>query len=455
MNLPQLHSFEKSLLKHISKKDYLNVNRTIIIAVSGGKDSMALLFAMIKLKYFLKLNFIVAHINHHLRQNSSNDELFVKKFCEENNVELIIEHLDPNKKLKNTSIEEWAREYRYNSLFKISSNLNSIYIFTAHHGNDQIETILFNLSQGSGVPGLRGIHEKRNRVIRPLLSFSKSEINKYIQDMEIPWVEDETNNDLSIPRNFLRKKIVHTWEKENPSLISSFKQVSKNFNDAYESLKFAANMFIPQLIFKKDNDQIHLDEQQLKGIPLYLSSIIFQELTKSKRPWRRHVHNGLHKFIRHSNVGQIYNLDYNWRLLKDRKRFILKYGNNIDKELIFVFPDTKIMLDKFIFSWELLISKEPYNNSKSSEIIDANKIRNKTLTLRLWKKGDRFRPMGMIGTKKLSDYFIDEKINIFSKNNQWLLLDGDRIIWVCGRRISDHIKITSKTTKYGKFLFKK
>ena len=142
-------------------------------------------------------------------------------------------------------------------------------------------------------------------------------------------------------------------------------------------------------------------------------------------------------------------------MLKDRERFILNDNNKIKLNTLSVLPDTKINVDKHYFTWCSGISKEDFKNSNTSEIIDANKIRNKTLTLRLWKEGDRFTPLGMKGSKKLSDFFIDEKIDIFSKNNQWLLLDGPRIIWVCGRRVSDHVKITSNTTKYGKLIFKK
>ena len=136
------------------------------------------------------------------------------------------------------------------------------------------------------------------------------------------------------------------------------------------------------------------------------------------------------------------------------KKFILKYEDYVVKDSIPVYPDREILIDNFIFSWNSSATKEQFNNSSSSEIIDANKIRNNTLTLRLWEKGDRFKPIGMRGSKKLSDFFIDEKIDVFTKNNQWLLLDGNRIIWVCGRRISDDIKITSKTRKFAKFIFK-
>ena len=455
MRQQKLHSFEQSLLDSISRIESIKSNQNIIIAISGGKDSMALLYGMIKLNHILKLNLVAVHINHHIRKDSTADELFVKEFCDLNDIEIIIDHLDPNKKSKDMSTEEWAREFRYKSLYKISSYYNSCHIITAHHGNDQIETILFHLSQGTGITGLRGIHSKRDRLIRPLLSLSKNKINNYIEDNAIPWFDDPSNNDLSIARNFLRHKIVSPWENENSSLVSAFTQITKNAYDVHESLKFSATILIPQLICNKDNHQIHLDEQLLRAIPPYLLSIILQELTLLNGPWRRHVHYELYKFVSDSKIGQIYKLENNWRLLKDRKKFILKNEYYIEKESVTISPDTEILIDNYIFSWQSSAVKENYNNSKSSEIIDAAKIKNKTLTLRLWKEGDRFRPIGMNGSKKLSDFFIDEKIDIFSKKKQWLLLDGKRIIWVCGQRISDDVKITSETTKLGKFIFKK
>ena len=239
---PKLHNFENSILNNLLDKDYINHNETIIIAVSGGKDSMALLYAMTRINPLLKIKIVAAHINHHLRENSSEDELFIRTFCKEQNIELIIDHLNPSQKLKSMSKEEWARDFRYKSLYRISSDYGSCNIMTAHHGNDQIETILFHLSQGAGLAGLRGIHTQRDRVIRPLLSLSRKEINVYLEEMDIPWVQDKTNNDTTIPRNFLRHKIIKSWEKENSGLVSSFNQISQNIKDAYESLIFSAKI---------------------------------------------------------------------------------------------------------------------------------------------------------------------------------------------------------------------
>ena len=310
---PKLHNFENSILNNLLDKDYINHNETIIIAVSGGKDSMALLYAMTRINPLLKIKIVAAHINHHLRENSSEDELFVRTFCKEQNIELIIDHINPSQKLKSMSNEEWARDFRYKSLYRISSDYGSCNIMTAHHGNDQIETILFHLSQGAGLAGLRGIHTQRDRVIRPLLSLSRKEINVYLEEMDIPWVQDKTNNDTAIPRNFLRHKIIKSWEKENSSLVSSFNQISQNIKDAYESLMFSAKILIPQLIINKDNDQIYLDGQQIKAIPKYLLSIVFKEITQTEVLWRRHEYFRLYKFIKYSKTGQIFDLNNNFK----------------------------------------------------------------------------------------------------------------------------------------------
>ena len=327
MRKQKLHNFEQSLLKTLSKIGFINKNKNIIIAISGGKDSMALLHGMMKLNHILKLNLIAVHINHHIRKNSTVDELFVKKFCNLNDIEIIIDHLDLKTKSKDMSTEEWAREYRYRSLYRISSNYNSCHIMTAHHGNDQIETILFHLSQGAGIAGLRGIHAKADRLIRPLLSLSKSNINNYIKDSLIPWSDDPSNNDLSIPRNFLRHKIVLPWENDNSSLVSAFNQITKNANDVFESLKFSSSILIPQLVCKKENDQIHLDEQLLKAIPPYLLSIIFQELTLSNSLWRRYMHNQLYKFVAGSKIGKI----YKWATCTEMLGSVLSVKNLMQK----------------------------------------------------------------------------------------------------------------------------
>lgn len=448
------NQFEKSLYEALSNGDHIRVGQQIIIAVSGGKDSMTLLYSMCRIADGLKLKINAVHINHHLRDNSNNDQILMEKFCKQLKINFTLDHLNPATKLKGESPEAWARNHRYASLERIRKEIGADWIFTAHHGNDQIETILFHLSQGTGISGLRGIHDNQGHILRPMLCFSRSDIDQYAAEMNIPWVDDSSNLDESIPRNNLRHNVIKPWERSNPDLVSAFHEISEHAKDANEALQFAANLLIPDIIKQKNDNLFSLDEEQLRAIPPLLRTILLRELIGTTEPWRRFTHNGLRTFVTNAKIGQIYRLPNSWQLLKDRRQFILNKTKVKQKKPIVVYPNIKVNNGDFMFIWKTDIRLESVSDNRDTELIDANKINCQTLTLRPWLPGDRFHPFGMIGTKKISDYLIDEKVDLFSKENQWVLLDGGEIIWLCGHRISDEVKITDKSTYYAKLIFK-
>ena len=448
------NQFEKSLYEALSNGDHIRVGQQIIIAVSGGKDSMTLLYSMCRIADGLKLKINAVHINHHLRDNSNNDQILMEKFCKQLKINFTLDHLNPATKLKGESPEAWARNHRYASLERTRKEIGADWIFTAHHGNDQIETILFHLSQGTGISGLRGIHDNQGHILRPMLCFSRSDIDQYAAEMNIPWVDDSSNLDESIPRNNLRHNVIKPWERSNPDLVSAFHEISEHAKDANEALQFAANLLIPDIIKQKNDNLFSLDEEQLRAIPPLLRTILLRELIGTTEPWRRFTHNGLRTFVTNAKIGQIYRLPNSWQLLKDRRQFILNKTKVKQKKPIVVYPNIKVNNGDFMFIWKTDIRLESVSDNRDTELIDANKINCQTLTLRPWLPGDRFHPFGMIGTKKISDYLIDEKVDLFSKENQWVLLDGGEIIWLCGHRISDEVKITDKSTYYAKLIFK-
>jgi len=454
MTNTHFNQFEKTLHETLSLDSHLQPSQQIIIAVSGGKDSMTLLYSMCRIADRLNVKIKAVHLNHHLRGNSNNDQILVEKFCKQLKIDLTVDHLDPDTKRKGESPEAWARDHRYASLEKIRKEIGADWIFTAHHGNDQIETILFHLSQGTGISGLRGIHDNQGHILRPMLCFPRGDIDQYAAEMNIPWVDDSSNFDESIPRNNLRHNVVKPWEKSNPDLVSAFHEISEHAKDANEALQFAANLLIPDIIKQKNDKLFNLDEEQLRAIPPLLRTILLRELIGTTEPWRRFIHNGLRIFIGNANIGQIYRLPNDWQLLKDRKQFILKKIKVQQKKPIVVSPDIEVNNDEFIFIWKTDIILESFSVNRDTELIDANKINCQSLTLRPWLSGDRFQPLGMAGTKKISDYLIDEKVDLYAKGNQWVLVDGEKIIWVCGRRINDEVKITDKTTNYAKLIYK-
>ena len=394
------NQFEQSLFEALLSGVRIRLGQQIIIAVSGGKDSMTLLYSMCRIADRLNVKINVVHVNHHLRHNSNNDQILVDKFCTQLKINFILDHLDPATKLKGESPESWARNHRYAALERIRKEIDADWIFTAHHGNDQIETILFHLSQGTGISGLRGIHDHQGHILRPMLCFSRGDIDQYAAEMNIPWVDDSTNLDESIPRNNLRHNVIKPWERSNPDLVSAFHKISEHAKDANEALQFAANLLIPDIIKQKNDKLFSLDEEQLRAIPPLLRTILLRELIDTAEPWRRFIHNGLRTFIGNANIGQIYRLPNDWQLLKDRKQFILKKIKVQQKKPIVVSPDIEVNNDEFIFIWKTDIILESFSVDRDTELIDANKINCQSLTLRPWLSGDRFQPLGMAGTKK-------------------------------------------------------
>ena len=453
MKNPKLNQFEKSLVGHLYSQSRIKSDQRVIIAVSGGKDSMALLHSMDKTAHRLNIAIDAVHVNHHLRDDSYEDQALVEKTCTKLKINLIIDHLDPATKLKGESLEMWARTHRYRSLERIRKEINVDWIFTAHHGNDQIETILLHLSQGTGISGLRGIHDIQGHILRPLLGFSRVDIDQYADEMNISWVDDSSNADETIPRNYLRRNIVKLWEKSDPNLVKAFQEVSEHAKDANEALQFAANIFIPNIIKQKTRVSIKLDEVQLLAIPPLLRIILLRELMDSAEPWRRFVYSGLKRFFKNANTGQIYQLPDEWQILKDRKQFILTRKNLRNRKPITVSPRIKIETDDFIFIWKTDCIGKSFNSDRETEIIDANKI-NQTMILRPWEPGDRFQPLGMSGHKKVSDFLIDIKMDRFSKQEQFVLADKEEVLWVCGQRISDRVKVTPETTDYAELSFR-
>ena len=453
MKNPKLNQFEKSLVGHLCSQSRIKSDQRVIIAVSGGKDSMALLHSMDKTAHRLNIAIDAVHVNHHLRDDSYEDQALVEKTCTKLKINLIIDHLDPATKLKGESLEMWARTRRYRSLERIRKEINADWIFTAHHGNDQIETILLHLSQGTGISGFRGIHDIQGHILRPLLGFSRVDINEYADEVDISWVDDSSNADETIPRNYLRRNIVKLWEKSDSNLVKAFQEVSEHAKDANEALQFAANIFIPNIIKQKTRVSIILDEVRLLAIPPLLRIILLRELMDSAEPWRRFVYSGLKRFFKSADTGQIYQLPDEWQILKDRKQFILTRKNSRRRKPITVSPRIKIETDDFIFTWKTDCIGKSFSSDRETEIIDANKI-NQTMILRPWEPGDRFQPLGMSGHKKVSDFLIDIKMDRFSKQEQFVLADKEEVLWVCGQRISDRVKVTPETTDYAELSFR-
>ena len=415
----------------------------IVVAVSGGMDSMALLLSLDTIDEF---ELFVAHVNHNLRPDSDKDEILVRNLSDHFGISCYSNSLDPMTIEKGESVEKWARTKRYDFLNQIVEHTNSKWIMTAHHGNDQVETVLMNLSRQSGISGLCGIGKQNGKVLRPLLGFTKKELIDFVKRNEIPFHEDATNSDLSIPRNFIRHTVVKPWENEVQSLISGIQGSVEHFSEWMEAL----DHFIFELIIPKVNRSVNQFEIPLNGIenmPNMTKVRLVQLLLDASyhELWSKHQIEQLKSFFQKDEIGNKHILPNGWRLLRDRKSILGKEMTTQTKiNPVELLPDHPVDFNQY--RYELFLEGQSnLDSTQNREQVDWSLLKDQKLEIRSWTNGDYFQPLGMEGHQKISDFLINEKVDRFAKKSQAVITANGEIIWVCGRRIADWVKLTEKT----------
>ena len=437
--------FLDNIFSHFDKILKNKKNDKFILAVSGGSDSVLLLYLFIKYFNGDHDKIIISHINHHIRNDSDVDESFVSILGKKLNIETHIENLNPKMMPKGDSVESWARKGRYDSLNSIMKETSADWIVTAHHANDQAETILMNISQKAGLFGLGGMKEVNNKIIRPLLPFSKDYLMNIIKKYSIPYIIDSTNNNINHKRNFIRNMVIHPWQKNNHDLIQSITTTSENFKEWQWSMIYFIEQFIDRYSLKNNDGSYLVEKKELKELPSLAKVCVFQLLTNSIGQLRKYDIENIKNFFDKDIVGNIYRTKNDYTILNDRKFIIIKKNKVKENKYIelaigekYNFYGYDYMINDY--SEDLSFSEDP-----NDEYIDLNKVENKKLVLRFWKSGDKFKPLGMSGKQKISDYLINNKVNYFEKDYQTVLTADDKIIWVCGHRIDDSVKINKAT----------
>lgn len=442
-NLIQSDQFFSRIQNELNNFNDLNKGDRILLAVSGGLDSMALLFILNETNLF-DLN--IAHVNHGLRFNSGDDEKFVSKICDKFSLPFYSKQLDPSKMEAGESIEQWARVERYLFLNNTAKISQSRWIMTAHHGNDQAETVLMNLSKKSGIAGLRGIAKQRNNIIRPLLPFRKKELTKFVQKTGIPFREDPTNTDMLMPRNFIRHKVIKPWETEFQDIIMGIHDSAKYFSDWKEALDYLIyENVLPKV--KQSDKRIEIPLKHFKSLPKMVKIRLVQILISEKQDelWSKHGIKMLNAFLQKDEIGNQISLKNNWSLLRDRESIIgEKEKLNSQFGALKLVPNQPVEFDKY--KYEIYFGNPERSDSiLNQEQMDWSVLRNLELEIRNWREGDFFQPLGMKGHQKISDFLINEKVDRFAKNSQAVVTANSEIIWVCGKRIADWVKLTKYT----------
>jgi tRNA(Ile)-lysidine synthase len=335
-----------------------------------------------------------------------------------------------------------ARDLRYAWFNDLANEFGYEYIATGHNKNDVIETMLLNLSRGTGIRGLMGIRPRHEKIIRPLLFASRLEIMGYAGDNKLQWREDSSNSEIKYHRNKIRHTIIPAFNSINPA----FEQNILNTINRLESTGKLLDVFlgkIKQAVWTELPDRVLIDIEKLRAFPA--TDIVLFELLREYGITRLSL-DALIKSFGSTPGKQFFTGTHN--ITRDRKYLIITKHTGIMETETIVEPDTAFISHPIHLSFNIIDNTDTFRIPGDCCIaaLDAGVI-SYPLKLRLWKNGDRFYPLGLKGSKKISDYLINIKVSLPDKKKIWILESGDKIAWLVSHRIDDRFKITDKTQK--------
>ncbi len=443
---------EQKFLKFIDEKELIETGDKILTAFSGGPDSVFLLFLLYKFRKRLGIEISAIHINHSLRGIAANeDENFCREFCSERTIDFtaIKKNVRSFAAKNGYSLEEAGRILRYKEFETLLRQNKLDKTATAHNAGDNTETVLLNVIKGTGLDGISGIPARRDNIIRPILCFTRDEILSYLAENKIPYCIDQSNEESNFDRNFLRNKVLPLIrERLNPSIDNAMLISSENLGNikdyilANETRVFgkiekdsSRNLIIPLGDIRKADRTL---------IGMLLKNIMIRELGI------KIYSNDIRKVISLESAQTGKKIELSGRIIVFRERDHLKFiqDSSLQKDFKAIIraggsistPGGKLSI-KICDSGSQL-----YSNNKNKEYISADSASDE-FTIRRWKEGDSFHPLGMNGTKKISDFLNEQKVESSGKKNHLILLNSNKVVWVIGLRIDDRFKITSSTQK--------
>lgn len=442
--------------KYVVSEKLITRGMKLVVAVSGGADSVAMLHLLHRYKLEYHLSLIAVHINHHLRDNDSDaDVLFVKQLCDMLNINIVIKHIHLDSK---ADLENQARSMRRKILLQVLNSYKFDFIALAHQKNDQAETVLMNLSRGAGITGLGGIKPMSELYIRPLLAFTKKEIEQWLAENKFDWRHDKTNDDNQYTRNRIRNEIIPMMEQKlNQSLINRLYSQARIFQNTDDYLKKVTKRLVKKATIVETHNMIILNLQYVKQLAeieqFYLLRQCYNKLcltdhdffmTSYEEIRHMYISNGSKYTKLHNNVWVIKQYD---ELVLTTENPVLK--DNASSELVldeerthFVFMNWRFTL-KYL---KILPQKDEDANHQSSVLIDLNKV-SLPLKIRSRMPGDRFIPTGMTNEKKLKDFFIDEKVPKLERDKVPILADNEKIVWIIGYRMDARTACSAESNR--------
>jgi len=437
------------------KRNNLLINGdNILVAASGGIDSTLMLHLLNDRSNELGITLSVIHFNHQLRgEEAERDAKFVEKMTIELNIPFYLENLNVEGEAKKlgTSIQDAAHILRRNVYEEFVAKYKFTKVATAHHRDDQLETLLMRLIGGAGPEGMSGISIKEGFYIRPLLFCNRSQIEEYAESRKLDWVEDSSNKKNEYVRNRLRNKVIPLLKELNPSAAEVASRSARMFGKLAKELERFAEEIIEKSLISEKKSEIILAIPPMSNyfglIGYYVINNALKRIEKESPTVLSRQFDDILELVKTGDTGMEISLSNGFNVLKDRSNIVIYKDSVFSEEIPLQIGDSvqfgDMILETSIAGWKKG-SKLPKGNDH--EVVDHMLISGNLLKIRSWKDGDKFQPLGFNGTKNISDLLTEKKIRLNRKRRISVLECGEDIIWVCGIRLSDKFKV-SETTK--------
>ncbi len=431
---------EDKFLDFIHQQQLFTQADKILLALSGGIDSVFMAYLFKKHQF----NFSIAHCNFKLRgEESDHDEEFVKKLASSFQVKLYVNHFDTETYAneQSISIQMAARDLRYNWFEEIRKKEGYNYIAVAHNQNDVIETFFINLIRGTGIKGLTGIKSKNNYIIRPIIFAQRTEIEQYCLENNIKFREDSSNMSTKYFRNKIRHNVMPLLEELNPKINHTIIENIERLTDVEIIYNQAIQEFKNDCI-TIDGETVCIEIEKIAKNSLVRRTYLFEIL--QEYGFSNKIINDVIQSLDNISGKTFYSATH--RILKDRNTLLISPLSIAEEHTYYIDEGTKYFYNPINLTLEIIEKKGDFKIDKNNKIgyFDLDQL-SFPLIVRKWKKGDFFQPFGMQGLKKLSDYFIDQKLSIIDKENVWILASGEKIVWIIGLRTDDRFKIIEST----------
>jgi len=430
---------QDEFLKYLTETCKCSTGNRFLLAVSGGIDSVVMSW----LFYKCEIDFSIAHCNFHLRGTESDeDQHFVERLAKSLKKKCYVKDIDvfPMVEADGVSVQMAARTLRYLWFDELVHRFSFDYIAVAHNRNDVVETMLINLSRGCGLRGLSGIKPRSGKIIRPVLFARRQDINIFADDHKLFWREDSTNALNKYIRNRIRHEIIPEFEVINPAFIQNAADTIERLEQNEQLLDYVVAE-VKRQIWKEQPDRILVDIQTLSRFPA--KETLLYELLKDFGFSGLNIKSVINTFNAHPGKQFITKSHI---ITKDRTKLVITKSVKPVNEEFELNMDTLSIEYPVSLNFRVCERTSDFSipTDKHTAALDVSKL-TYPLKLRKWRQGDRFIPLGLKGSKKISDYLIDTKVQLPDKQHVWIIESADAVVWIVNHRIDNRFKITPGT----------